>query len=249
MTADRFSRTRLLFGQEGLNRLQSASVMVVGCGAVGGFALEALVRAGVGHLIAVDFDVVSASNINRQLLATSQTIGQKKTFLAMQRVKEIAPDVKMDTLDLLVNAETLSQIADQKVDFVIDAIDALNPKTLLIEMLMSRKIPFISAMGAALKTEISKIRIARMDQTKECPLAFFVRKRLRRRGVSLNFPVVFSDESISGKDGLAWPPESENTFKGGRMRHEMGSLVTITGTFGLMCAHYALMYLKENKHE
>ena len=211
---NRLSRMRLMVGDAALKKLQKAHVMVVGCGAVGSYAIEALARAGVGHLTLVDFDVVSVSNINRQLFALSSTVGQKKVDVARARVLDIAKDIQ------------------------VDALDSLNPKCCLIEGLVRAKIPFVSSMGAALKTDPTKIQIAKMKKTLNCPLAFFVRKRLRKRGVMMDFPVVYSPELTQDKTKLQLPEEVNQAS--GRVRHEMGSFPTITGIFGLMCAHVVI---------
>ena len=242
---DRLSRTRLLLGDEAMEKLARSTVMVVGCGAVGGFAIEALARSGVGKLILVDFDVVKESNINRQIFALHSTLYQEKAVVARNRIRDISPDIKVEILPVLVNADTIDEVLSRRVDFVIDAIDTLNPKTILIEQLMARGIPFISSMGAALKTDATKIAIVPMKKTIHCPLAFFVRKRLRRRGVDLTFPVVYSCEDVSQKLHLQMPDAPENET--GRVRHNMGSLPTITGIFGLLCANYAIEYLREHK--
>lgn len=242
---DRLSRTRLLLGDKAMEKLARSTVMVVGCGAVGGFAIEALARSGVGKLILVDFDVVKESNINRQIFALHSTLYQEKAVVARNRIRDISPDIKVEILPVLVNADTIDEVLDRRVDFVIDAIDTLNPKTILIEQLMARGIPFISSMGAALKTDASKIAIVPMKKTIHCPLAFFVRKRLRKRGVDLTFPVVYSCEDVSQKLHLEMPNTPENET--GRVRHNMGSLPTITGIFGLLCANYAIEYLREHK--
>lgn len=242
---DRLSRTRLLLGDEAMEKLARSTVMVVGCGAVGGFAIEALARSGVGKLILVDFDVVKESNINRQIFALHSTLYQEKAVVARNRIRDISPDIKVEILPVLVNADTIDEVLDRRVDFVIDAIDTLNPKTILIEQLMTRGIPFISSMGAALKTDATKIAIVPMKKTIHCPLAFFVRKRLRKRGVDLTFPVVYSCEDVSQKLHLEMPDAPENET--GRVRHNMGSLPTITGIFGLLCANYAIEYLREHK--
>lgn len=242
---DRLDRTRLLIGETDLEKLKQSTVMVVGCGAVGGFAIEALARAGIGRLILVDFDVVKESNINRQLYALHSTKNQEKAVVARQRIADISPDIHVEILPILVNADTIDEVLSRRVDFVIDAIDTLNPKTILIEQLVRRGIPFISSMGAALKTDLTKISVQKMKKTIHCPLAFFVRKRLRKRQVPLDFPVVYSCEDVSQKLHLEMPEIPENET--GRVRHHMGSLVTVTGIFGLMCAHYAISYLREHK--
>lgn len=242
---DRLARTRLLLGDVAMEKLARSTVMVVGCGAVGGFAIEALARSGIGKLILVDFDVVKESNINRQIFALQSTLYQEKAVVARNRIRDISPDIKVEILPVLVNADTIDEVLDRRVDFVIDAIDTLNPKTILIEQLMARGIPFISSMGAALKTDASKIAVVPMKKTIHCPLAFFVRKRLRKRGVDLTFPVVYSSEDVSQKLHLEMPDQPENET--GRVRHNMGSLPTITGIFGLLCANYAIEYLREHK--
>lgn len=242
---DRLARTRLLLGDEAMDKLARSTVMVVGCGAVGGFAIEALARSGVGKLILVDFDVVKESNINRQIFALHSTLYQEKAVVARNRIRDISPDIKVEILPVLVNGDTIDEVLDRRIDFVIDAIDTLNPKTILIEQLMARGIPFISSMGAALKTDASKIAVVPMKKTIHCPLAFFVRKRLRKRGVDLTFPVVYSSEDVSQKLHLEMPETPENET--GRVRHNMGSLPTITGIFGLLCANYAIEYLRINK--
>ena len=245
---DRLSRMRLMVGEKALKKLQKAHVMVVGCGAVGSYAIEALARAGVGRLTLVDFDAVAVSNINRQLFALSSTIGKKKVDVAKNRVLDISSDINVETLDMLVNAETVPELLSCHPDFVVDAIDSLNPKCCLIEALVKNYIPFVSSMGAALKTDPTKIQIVKMKKTINCPLAFFVRKRLRRRNVDLDFPVVYSPELTQDKSKLQLP--EENHQSSGRVRHEMGSFPTITGIFGLMCAHVAIQNLmKENQDE
>ncbi len=246
---DRLSRMRLMVGETGIETLKNAHVMIVGCGAVGSYAIEALARAGVGHLTLVDFDTVSISNINRQLFALTSTVGQKKVLVAKNRVKDISADIQVDCLDLMVNQESLPQLLAVQPDFVIDAIDSLNPKCSLIELLVQKNVPFVSSMGAALKTDVSQIKVVKLKKTLNCPLAFFVRKRLRKRGVAMDFPVVFSPELSQDSTRLQLPADAQP--ENGRVRHEMGSLPTITGIFGLMCAQVALDYFlkKDSKDE
>ena len=230
---DRLSRMRLMVGDAGLEKLRNSHVVVVGCGAVGSYAIEALARGGIGHLTLVDFDSIHLSNINRQLFALHSTLDQKKVEAAKKRIRDIAPDMQIDTLDLLVNADTVEQITALNPDFVIDAIDSLNPKVCLIEALQKNHIPFVSSMGAALKTKPELVKVTKMNKTKNCPLAAFVRKYLRRRNVPLDFWVVASEELTKDKSKLHLPDEKPES---GRVRHEMGSFPTITGIFGLICA-------------
>ncbi len=236
---DRLSRMRLMVGEKALKHLKKAHVLVAGCGAVGGFAIEALARSGIGHLTIVDNDVVSVSNINRQLVALHSTLGQKKVDVMRARVLDIAPEIKVDVVDKLINAESVEEILACRPDFVVDAIDSLNPKVCLIEALVKAEIPFVSSMGAAMKTKPELVRVAKMKDSYQCPLAAFIRKRLRRREVPLDFPVVYSPEKPD-KAHLKMPEEAEQ--KSGRVRHEMGSLPTLTGIFGLTAAQVALDY-------
>lgn len=236
---DRLSRMRLMVGEKALKRLQKAHVLVAGCGAVGGFAIEALARSGIGHLTIADHDVVSITNINRQLIALHSTLGQKKVDVMKKRILDIAPDIKVDTLDCLINADSVENILACQPDFVVDAIDSLNPKVCLIEALVKTGIPFVSSMGAAMKTKPTLVQVAKMKNSYQCPLAAFIRKRLRRRNVALDFPVVYSPEKPD-KAHLKLPDNTEQ--KSGRVRHEMGSLPTLTGIFGLTAAQVALDY-------
>ncbi|MBR6231630.1 MAG: tRNA threonylcarbamoyladenosine dehydratase [Alphaproteobacteria bacterium] len=236
---DRLSRMRLMVGEKALKRLQKAHVLVAGCGAVGGFAIEALARSGIGHLTIVDNDVVSVSNINRQLVALHSTLGQKKVEVAKKRITDIAPEMKVNIIDRLINTESVEDILACRPDFVIDAIDSLNPKVCLIEALVKTGIPFVSSMGAAMKKKPELVRVTKMKDSYQCPLAAFIRKRLRRRKVALDFPVVYSPEKPD-KIHLKMPDNTEQ--KSGRVRHEMGSLATLTGIFGLTAAQVALDY-------
>ncbi len=235
-------RTRLLLGKAAMERLSKAHVLIAGVGAVGSMAAEALVRSGVCHLTLVDFDVVSISNFNRQIFATTASLNQPKVKVAEERLRLINPSVCIRKKELKISAQTIELLFDEPFDFAIDAIDSLNAKTILIEAFMQKKIPFVSAMGAALKTDMTRVRLSAMKKTIECPLAAFVRKRLRRRGVDLSFPVVWSDECVSDKKHLA--PIEETGFA---ERRAMGSVMTITGVFGLMCAHEALLFLTHNE--
>ena len=159
-----------------------------------------------------------------------------------KRILDIAPDIKVDVVDRLINAESVEEILGCHPDFVVDAIDSLNPKVCLIEALVKAGIPFVSSMGAAMKTRPELVRIAKMKDSYQCPLAAFIRKRLRRRDIALDFPVVYSPEKPD-KAHLKMPENAEQ--KSGRIRHEMGSLPTLTGIFGLTAAQVALDYLIE----
>lgn len=247
LNSRRFMRTGLLLGEEGLRRLHEASVMVVGLGAVGGYALEGLARAGVGRLILVDFDTFDETNINRQILALTSTIGKKKTDVAAQRVKEINPDCVVETKDVFVNTDTIEDLLREPVDFVVDAIDALNPKCCLMQTLQEKGIPFISSMGAALKSDPSFIRLGALSRTKNCGLAKFIRKRLKKRGVDINkITCVSSEEQVNLPETAIMESEDKNQ-ESGRLRNTLGSLPTITAIFGLTIANAVIKQLTANK--
>lgn len=222
--ADRLARIRLLLGDENVKKLQNATVMVVGCGAVGSFAIEALARSGVGHLVVVDFDKIEESNINRQLFALTSTVGTPKVSVVAARVRDINPDAVVDAFDMFFDDAHAPDVAP---DFVIDAIDSVPSKIALAAWCQARNIPFISSMGAARKTDIAQIKIGRLSKTTVCPLAAKIR-RLVRNARMPDYPVVYSTQVANSNLG------PDNTF---------GSMITITGIFGLMCANYAIKHI------
>lgn len=218
---DSLHRTRLLFGDDGISRLKKSTVMVVGCGAVGSFAIEALARTGIGHLILVDFDVIEPSNINRQLFALNSTVGQSKVAVAASRIRDINPDICVTALNMFFDTNVALDVSP---DFIIDAIDTVPSKVALYNWAHSRKIPLISSMGAACKTDITQIRIAPLSKTCVCPLASRVRRMVRDMRLP-DIPCVFSVEKSSPVAGHA---------------KNLGSVVTVTGAFGLMLANYVI---------
>jgi tRNA A37 threonylcarbamoyladenosine dehydratase len=251
---DRFIRTERLLGTKRFQLLQSKMVTVVGLGAVGGYVVEGLVRAGIRHLRIIDFDTIQPSNLNRQLLALESTIGRPKAEVAKERVLAINSNCHIEALQSFAGDETLDQILTPRPDLLIDAIDSLNPKTQLLHEAYLRDIPTISSMGAALRTDPTFIRTGDLFSTSNCPLAKHLRKRLRRRGVGEGIFCVYSTEKID----FAYQKEEEEINVGetpyadrGRQRNVLGSLPTITGIFGLTIANRAIMQLSQlpNKHE
>lgn len=246
MVDSRFARTQMLLGEDGLNKLKNSKIMIVGLGAVGGYILEALARSGIGNFILVDFDKFEESNINRQILAISETIGLKKTEVAKQRVLSINPNAKIEIVDMFVNNDTVAELLSYNPDFVVDAIDALNPKCCLMQALTEKNIPFISSMGAALKTDTSKIKFGNLSNSKNCSLAKFVRKRLRKRDIDISkIKCVWSEEQITLPDNAIELVENEAST--GRERHTLGSLPTITAIFGLTIANEIILKLSGYK--
>lgn len=239
---ERFLRTELLLGKERMQCIHNARVTIIGLGAVGSYALEALARSGVGAFRLIDFDVIEKTNINRQLLAFESTLGHVKVDVAKQRILEINPKAKVEVLPVFASEDNIDGIFDNNPDVVIDAIDSLNSKVQILCKAYERKIPVVSSMGAALRTDLSSIKTDDLFKTKGCPLAKFVRKRLRRRGIHSGIMCVYSSQTHS----KAWQePNSKNDecackINRGRPRKSLGSLPTITGIFGLMIAHCAL---------
>ena len=221
---DRLQRLRLLIGNNAVEKLHKSTVMVVGCGAVGSFAIEALARCGVGHLILIDFDVVEESNINRQLFALESTVGKHKVDVAKQRIADINPDIIVDTFKIFFDENT---VLDVKPDFVIDAIDTVQSKISLYKWCFDNNIPFISSMGAARKTDLTKIKTDTISKTTVCPLASKIRGIVRDLKLP-EFPVVYSTEIATAQ------------LNGGR---ELGSVITVTGAFGLMLANFVIKKL------
>ncbi|MGB3209357.1 MAG: tRNA threonylcarbamoyladenosine dehydratase [Desulforhopalus sp.] len=243
---DRFIRTLRLLGEERFQLLQSKTVTVVGLGAVGGYVVEGLVRAGISHLRVVDFDTIQPSNLNRQILALETTLGRQKAEVARERVLAINSDCHIEALHIFAGDDTLDQILDPQPDLLIDAIDSLNPKTQLLHEAYLRRIPIISSMGAALRSDPTLIRSGDLFTSSNCPLAKHLRKRLRRRGVEEGISCVYSIEKID----FSYQLPEEETKAGetpyadrGRQRNVLGSLPTITGIFGLTIANQAIMEL------
>ena len=244
MPDDQFTRLRLLIGAEGIEKLRESFVIVAGAGAVGGYAIEALARAGIGRLRIIDNDTVDITNINRQILALHSTVGKPKAALAAERVRDINPACAVDPVAAFIREDNLPALLDGKPDFVIDAIDSLNPKTALIAYLRQNDIPFASAMGAALRTDPFQIRFGKMSDVHHCRLAYMLRKRLRRRGVPLDFDCVYSTESREHIPDPVYADDAADHPDGqGRARVVMGSMPTITGIFGLILANIAIQKL------
>ena len=246
MSDNRFSRTQMLLGKDGWNRLKETKIRIIGLGAVGGYVLEALARAGVENFVLIDFDTFEESNINRQILAVTDTLGLKKTEVAKQRILSINPKAEIEIADIFVNNDTLPKILEYQPDFVVDAIDALNPKCCIIQTLSENNIPFISSMGAALKTDPSKIKIGNLSNSKNCSLAKFVRKRLRKRNIDIGkIKCVWSEEQTILPENALELNATDNSS--GRIRHTLGSLPTITAIFGLTIANEIILTISEYK--
>ncbi len=247
MRSEQFLRISRLLGDETIQSLHTKHVTIVGLGAVGSMALESLIRSGLGSVTVIDFDTIGITNLNRQILATYETLGIEKTAVAKERVEAINPHCSVEALPLFVNRQSVEQIFDRKSDLVIDAIDSLSPKVALLETAYKKGIPVISSMGAALRRDPFLVRRGDLMDTWGCPLAKQVRYRLRRNGVGRGIDVIFSAEEIrfTYKD----PNEEEHAdfneqiSETGRRRNVLGSLPTVTAIFGQQLAHLALTKL------
>ena len=197
---EEFSRTQMLLGPEALQRLRGARVAVFGLGGVGGYAVEALARGGIGALDLVDNDTVGESNLNRQLFALRSTLGLPKTEAARRRVLDINPGITVKTWELFYSADTADAFDLGAYDYIVDAIDTVSAKLLLIERAVRAQTPVISSMGAGNKVEASAFRVADIYQTKVCPLARVMRKICRQSGID-HLKVLYSLEPARVPDG------------------------------------------------
>ena len=230
-------RTSMLLGEETLARFAASKVMVVGLGGVGAYAAEMLCRAGVGNMVILDSDTVSVTNRNRQLIALESTIGKLKTDVVAQRLRDINPAINLTVIPEYIEESNLEEIFLKagELDYVVDAIDTLAPKISLIKYCVEHKIPHVSAMGAGAKLDATKIRIADISKSYNCPLAYILRKKLRKEGISKGFKVVFSEE-LPDRDAIV-PMEERNK------KSQVGTISYLPAVFGCVCAQAAIEYL------
>ena len=230
-------RTSMLLGKETLARFAASKVMVVGLGGVGAYAAEMLCRAGVGNMVILDSDTVSVTNRNRQLIALESTIGKLKTEVVAQRLRDINPAINLTIIPEYIEESNLEEIFRMagELDYVVDAIDTLAPKISLIKYCVEHKIPHVSAMGAGAKLDATKIRIADISKSYNCPLAYILRKKLRKEGISKGFKVVFSEE-LPDRDAIV-PMEERNK------KSQVGTISYLPAVFGCVCAQAAVEYL------
>ncbi len=188
-----FSRTAALIGEDNLQKLKNARVAVFGVGGVGGYVVEALARSGVGALDLIDKDVVSESNINRQIIALHSTVGKLKTEVAAARAKDINPDICVRIHNVFYLPETAKEFDFKEYDYVVDAIDTVSGKIALVEQAYAANVPVIAAMGAGNKLDPTKFEVADISKTSGCPLARVMRRELKKRGID-HLKVVYSKE-------------------------------------------------------
>ena len=240
-------RTELLLGEEKLNLLRNANVLVVGVGGVGAYAAEMIVRAGVGRMTIADADKVSESNINRQLVALHSTIGREKCDILAERLKDINPELQLTIVNRFIKDDETDALLDSdKFDYVVDAIDTLSPKLALIKGALDRNIPLVSSMGAGAKTDPTLMEIKDIAKTHHCPLAHMLRKRLHKIGIKRGFWAVFSPEPV--REGAMILCEEQNK------KSNVGTISYIPALFGIGCASVVVRDLvgefrKENQNE
>jgi len=195
-------RTALLIGEESIEKISNANILLVGLGGVGSFAGEFLIRAGIGQMTIIDGDTVDITNINRQLQAKTSTIGQSKSELLKSRFEDINPEVKIAAYDRFLEPEDMESLLESgKFDYILDCIDSVTPKLTLLKIAKVKNLKIISSMGAGGKLDPSKIRIGDISTTKECKFAQSLRKRLKKDNIKGTIKVVFSEE-IQPKDAL-----------------------------------------------
>lgn len=227
-----FSRAELLLGEEALHKLRSARVVLFGIGGVGSFAAEALARGGVGHITLVDGDTVSITNINRQLIALHSTVGKEKTAVMAERIADISPETEVETYPVVYGAENRDLLDFSTYDYVIDAIDTVTSKLILIEEAKKAGVPVISCMGTGNKFHPERFEVTDISKTSVCPLAKVMRKELKVRGIK-NVKVVYSKEEPQK------PAESPETGK----RQIPGSLSFVPPVAGLLLAGEVIRHI------
>lgn len=225
--SETFIRTELLIGEDGLERLRRARVAVFGVGGVGGYAVEALARSGIGHFLLVDNDVVSESNLNRQIIALRSTIGKYKTQVMKERIADICPETEVETRECFFLPENADTFSFAEYDYVVDAIDTVSGKIALAECCQRAGTRLISAMGAGNKMDPARFQVTDIYRTQVCPLARVMRRELKKRDIP-GLKVVYSTEE-------AMTPKRQVIASDGR-KVTPGSMAFVPGTAGLILA-------------
>ena len=222
-------RTELLIGEEKLNRLCKSHILVAGLGGVGGYAVEQLCRAGIGKLTIVDSDIVQPGNRNRQIIALKSTEYRKKTEVFRERLTDINPEIDLTVLDEYINETNIDDILNKSFDYVVDAIDTLTPKVLLLVKAKKKEIPVVSSMGSGGKFDPAEVQITDISKSHHCKFAAAVRSYLRKYQVNEGIDVVFSPETVSKSAVLATEGEPNK-------RSIVGTISYMPPIFGCFCA-------------
>lgn len=228
---NQFSRTELLLGEEAMKKLAASRVAVFGIGGVGGYVVDALVRSGIGTIDIIDNDTVCQTNINRQIFATSKTVGRYKTEVAAERIAEINPDTKVNAFNVFYTPETASEFDFNNYDYIVDAIDTVTGKIELVMNANRCNVPIISSMGAGNKLDPTAFEVADIYKTSVCPLARVMRNELKKRGIK-KLKVVYSKE----KPLTPFNKSSEDIEANPHRRQTPGSIAFVPSVVGLIIA-------------
>lgn len=216
-----FDRIISLIGEEDLKKIKEKTILIVGLGGVGGYAMESLLRSGIGNLILIDYDKIDISNLNRQIITNKGNIGMEKVIVAKERILSINPDCNVITYDVFLNEENINMLDKHHIDYIIDACDSVNTKKILIDYAVLKDINIISSMGTANKMDPSKLEIIDIRKTSYDPLAKKLRKYVIDKKINKKIMVVSSTEEPIRRDMLA-------------------SLVFVPATAGILCANYII---------
>ena len=229
-------RTGMLLGPDALGRLGASRVAVAGLGGVGAMAAEMLVRAGVGHIVLIDADTVSESNLNRQLPALRSTVGRSKCDVMSERLRDINPSLEVLTVKEFLTEDSIpALLGSLELDCVVDCIDTLSPKIALIQHCLGRGVFLVSSMGSGSKLDATKVRLDDISRTYQCPLAHMLRKRLHKLGITTGFQAVFSTEKPD-RDSVVLE-ESRNK------KSQTGTISYLPAVFGCVCAQAAVSHI------
>ena len=239
---EQFSRTAMLIGEEGIEKLNNSKVAIFGIGGVGSFVVEGLVRAGVQNFILVDKDVVDITNLNRQIHATTKTIGKDKVEIMKQRVLDINPNAKVETYKEFFMPDSKTKILNKSIDYIVDAVDTVTAKIELVVQAENLNIPIISAMGTGNKLDPTKFEITDIYKTSICPLAKVMRKELRQRGIK-KLKVVYSKEEPVVPKNLKEKLEDKNAKK-----QVPGSISFVPSVAGMIIAGEVIKDLQKQKN-
>ena len=239
--SNRFCRTEIMLGADAMERLKNASVAVFGVGGVGGFAAEGIVRSGIGSITLVDDDVVAESNLNRQIIALTSTIGRPKVSLMAARARDINPDVMIDERIMRYDESTAESFDFTKYDYIVDAIDSVTSKLILIERAKAAGVPIISCMGAGNKLDAAAFEVADIYKTSVCPLARVMRRELKKRGIDRLKVVYSKEEPLAPRFDSAADTDS-------RRRSTPGSIAFVPSAAGLILAGEVIKDIAFNCH-
>lgn len=238
------NRSEMLLKKDAINTLKESRVCIIGLGGVGSYAAEALARAGVGSFVLIDFDFIGPTNLNRQIIALTSTIGQAKILVMKERIQSINPKAEVICHKEFISRENRAELL-QNCDFYIDAIDSLGPKVGLLEYALQHKLKIITVMGAGNRLDPTQIKVDSLKNSYNCPLAYRARKYLRRKGIAPDIPAVFSTElpimiTQNQDDSL-----DERTLERGRQRQNIGSISYMPAIMGMMAASWVVKTVAE----